>query len=80
MAPPETLFQVVATVMGLLVGVSIWMQASVARNARCRYCDHCRKALQDEQLAKAKRRHENYHMLTDRAPSACNDPECPGRK
>ena len=62
----------------LIVGVLL--MRDVERNARCRFCEHCRRAADNERDARARKRHENYHAFTDHAPSACQNNECPGRR
>ena len=65
-------------VLMLLVAALVMMR-NVADTARCRWCEHCRRAEDDERVQRAARRHESYHQLTDRAPSACHRDDCPGR-
>jgi len=69
-----------AVITVTLIAAAILFMRDVERHARCPRCDHCRREQELEDKKKADKRHVSYHYMTDRAPSACNDPECRGRK
>jgi hypothetical protein len=66
-------------IIGLVI-VGISLLVSTAKSARCAQCQHCRRLAQDDEAKRKNKRHATYHAYTDRAPSACDNDECPGRK
>lgn len=65
----------------MLLAASLVMMRNVSRTARCRWCEHCRRAEDDEKVHRDAIRHQSYHQFTDRAAaSACQREDCPGRQ
>jgi hypothetical protein len=62
-----------------LLAAALLMMRNVSATARCRWCEHCRRAEDDDRVRQAGRRHDAYHRLTDGAPSRCHRDDCPGR-
>ena len=66
-------------VVVVLVATSIVMMRNVSQGVRCRWCEHCQRAEDEERTHRLAVRHESYHRLTDGAPSSCHREDCPGR-
>jgi hypothetical protein len=65
----------------MLVAVALLLMRNVSQTARCRWCEHCRRADDDERERRAATRHQAYHQLTDQArATACQRNDCPGRE
>jgi len=63
----------------MLVASALVLMRNVSQTARCRWCEHCRRAEDDERVRREGERHATYHRLTGGVSSACHRHDCPGR-